>query len=78
VKESTNAVGRVTAPACIAKELATDLGSVVGGANTADGSGVLMSLTTGLNNSGFGFQALNKDTVGSSNTGTGSPSRSNA
>src|SRR5262249_40526529 len=57
--------------ALLSSVLATDLGSVVGGANTADGSGVLITLTTGLNNSGFGFQALNKDTVGSSNTGIG-------
>src|SRR5438046_8055787 len=50
---------------------ATDLGSVLPGNNTADGSGVLISLTTGVNNSGFGFQALNHDTTGSGNTATG-------
>ncbi len=51
--------------------LATDLGSVLPNANTADGSGVLVSLTTGVNNTGFGFQALNHDTSGNANTATG-------
>src|SRR5438094_927809 len=50
---------------------ATDLGSVVAGNNTADGSGVLVSLTTGVNNSGFGFQALNHNTAGTANTANG-------
>src|SRR5438034_68199 len=50
---------------------ATDLGSVVAGNNTADGSGVLISLTTGVNNSGFGFQALNQNTSGNYNTAAG-------
>jgi uncharacterized coiled-coil protein SlyX len=53
------------------KVLATDLGSVLPNANTADGSGVLVSLTSGVNNSGFGFQALNHDTNGNANTATG-------
>jgi hypothetical protein len=55
---------------------ATDLGSVLPNANTADGSGVLINLTPGvnggINNSGFGFQALNKNTDGINNTATGS------
>jgi len=53
------------------KVLATDFGSVLPNANTADGSGVLVSLTSGANNSGFGFQALYHDTSGSANTATG-------
>ena len=51
--------------------LATDLDGVLPGNNTADGSGVLISLTTGVNNSGFGFQALNHNTSGSYNTAEG-------
>jgi hypothetical protein len=50
---------------------ATDLGSVVAGNNTADGSGVLVSRTTGISNTGIGFQALNRDTSGSNNTACG-------
>jgi endosialidase-like protein len=50
---------------------ATDQGSVLPNGNTADGSGVLINLTTGVTNSGFGFQALNHNTGGSGNTATG-------
>ena len=50
---------------------ATDLDGVLPNGNTADGSGVLVGLTTGLNNSGFGYQALNHDTTGNGNTATG-------
>src|SRR5438270_6143565 len=50
---------------------ATDLGSVVAGNNTADGSGVLVSRTTGISNTGIGFQALNHDNTGSNNTACG-------
>jgi len=53
---------------------ATDIGSVVppqGNANTADGAGVLLNLTTGINNSGFGYFALGNDTSGSNNTAVG-------
>ncbi len=50
---------------------ATDLDSVLPNGNTADGSGVLVSLTTGVWNSGFGFEALNHDTAGKDNTATG-------
>ena len=39
--------------------------------NTAYGSGVLVSLTTGVWNTGTGFEALNHDTVGNNNTSTG-------
>src|SRR6266508_2754026 len=39
--------------------------------NTAEGSGVLVSLTSGVWNSGFGFEALNHDTAGKDNTATG-------
>src|SRR6266536_3575259 len=39
--------------------------------NTAEGSGVLVSLTSGVWNSGFGFQALNHLTIGNQNTATG-------
>ena len=53
------------------KVLATDLGSVLPNSNTADGSGVLVSLTSGVNNSGFGFQALYHDTSGNANTAAG-------
>src|SRR6266404_2130245 len=53
------------------RALATDLGGVLAGNNTADGSGVLITLTTGVNNSGFGFQALNQNTSGNYNTATG-------
>src|SRR6266480_4458043 len=53
------------------KTQASDLGSVVAGNNTADGSGVLVNLTTGTNNSGFGFQALHNNSTGSFNTATG-------
>jgi hypothetical protein len=49
----------------------TDLGSVVPGANTADGSGVLVNRTTGVWNTGLGFQALYHDTSGNLNTATG-------
>jgi hypothetical protein len=50
---------------------ATDLGSVVGGSNTADGSGVLLNLTTGTNNSGFGYFALHANTSGTYNSAEG-------
>jgi hypothetical protein len=50
---------------------ATDLDSVLPNGNTADGSGALVSLTSGVWNSGFGFQALNHDTAGKSNTAAG-------
>jgi uncharacterized coiled-coil protein SlyX len=50
---------------------ASDLGSVLPNGNTADGSGVLFSRTTGIANSGFGFQSLFHDTTGSYNTATG-------
>lgn len=50
---------------------ATDTGSVLPNANTADGSGVLINLSNGVWNSGFGFQALYHDTSGSYNTATG-------
>ena len=53
------------------KALATDLDGVLPNGNTADGSDVLISLATGVNNSGFGFQALNHDTTGNGNTATG-------
>src|SRR2546423_68840 len=52
--------------------LATDLDGVLPGNNTADGSGVLISLTTGVNNSGFGFQALWSNVTGLRNTANGS------
>jgi hypothetical protein len=53
---------------------ATDIGSVVppqGNANTADGAGVLLNLSTGTGNSGFGFFALGTDNSGSFNTAIG-------
>src|SRR2546430_913693 len=50
---------------------ASDLGGVLPNGNTADGTGVLVNLTTGVWNSGFGFQALNHDDSGGSNTATG-------
>ena len=50
---------------------ATDLDGVLPAGNTADGTGVLTSLTTGFGNSGFGFKALNFDTVGNSNAAVG-------
>src|SRR6266496_243814 len=53
------------------KAQATDLDSVLSNGNTADGSGVLVSLANGVWNSGFGFEALNHDTAGKDNTATG-------
>jgi hypothetical protein len=50
---------------------ATEPGTILPNGNTAEGSGVLVSLTSGVWNSGFGFQALNHDTAGKSNTATG-------
>ena len=50
---------------------ATDLDSVLPNGNTADGSGVLVSLTSGVWNRGLGFEALNHDTAGKNNTATG-------
>src|SRR6266550_1281032 len=50
---------------------ATDLDSALPNGNTADGSGVLLSLTSGVWNSGFGFEALNHNTAGKDNTATG-------
>jgi len=50
---------------------ATEPDTVLPNGNTAEGSGVLVSLTTGIWNSGFGFQALNHDTAGKDNTATG-------
>jgi trimeric autotransporter adhesin len=50
---------------------ATDTGSVLPNANTADGSGVLVNLTSGVWNTGIGFQTLNHDTSGSNNTAEG-------
>jgi hypothetical protein len=57
--------------------LATDTGSALPNGNTADGTGVLVNLTTGVWNSGFGFYALNHDTSGGSNTATGLRALSN-
>jgi hypothetical protein len=57
--------------AFIQKAQATDLDSVLPNGNTADGSGVLVSLTSGVWNSGFGFQTLNHDAVGKNNTAMG-------
>jgi hypothetical protein len=51
--------------------LATDLDGVLAGGNTADGIGVLINRTAGIDNSGFGFKALNADTSGSYNTALG-------
>jgi hypothetical protein len=39
--------------------------------NTTFGSGVLVGLTSGVWNSGFGFEALNHDMAGKLNTATG-------
>ena len=41
------------------------------GGNTAEGQNSLLSLTTGVNNSGIGFEALKADTSGNHNTGIG-------
>jgi hypothetical protein len=41
------------------------------GANTAEGTNALFSLTTGVWNTALGFQALNNNTTGWSNTATG-------
>ncbi len=57
--------------ALLPRAQATDLDSVLPNGNTAEGSGVLVSLTTGVWNSGFGFQALNHDTAGKINTAAG-------
>ena len=50
---------------------ATEPHTILPNGNTAEGSGVLVSLTSGVWNSGFGFQALNHDTAGKLNTATG-------
>jgi uncharacterized coiled-coil protein SlyX len=50
---------------------ATDLDSVLPNGNTADGSGVLVGLTSGVWNTALGFEALNNDTAGGKNTATG-------
>jgi len=42
-----------------------------GGANTAEGTDSLFSLTTGVWNTASGFEALKNDTTGSANTATG-------
>ena len=42
------------------------------GANTAEGTNALLSLTSGINNTAVGFGALLKDTTGSHNVGVGS------
>jgi hypothetical protein len=39
--------------------------------NTAEGQNSLLNLTTGVNNSGIGFEALKADTSGNHNTGIG-------
>ncbi len=57
--------------AYIQQAQATDLDSALPNGNTADGSGVLLSLTSGVWNSGFGFEALNHNTAGKDNTATG-------
>jgi hypothetical protein len=44
---------------------------ILPGGNTAYGSGVLVDLTSGVWNSGFGFEALNHDTGGGNNAATG-------
>ena len=41
------------------------------GGNTAEGQNSLLSLTTGMNNSGIGFEALQANTSGNYNTGIG-------
>ena len=50
---------------------ATDIESALPNGNTADGVGVLTSLTSGAWNSGYGYQALLTLTTGSLNTATG-------
>ena len=55
----------------IPKAFGTDADGALPFGNNADGVGVLSSLTSGVWNSGFGFEALNKDTTGSLNTATG-------
>jgi hypothetical protein len=50
---------------------ATDPDTILPNGNTAEGSGALVSLTSGVWNSGFGFEALNHDTAGKDNTATG-------
>ena len=41
------------------------------GGNTAEGTDALLSLGSGVWNTGLGFQALNHDTTGGVNTATG-------
>jgi hypothetical protein len=55
----------------IPKAFGTDTDGALPFGNNADGVGVLTSLTTGVWNSGFGFEALNHNTTGSLNTATG-------
>ena len=54
--------------------LANDLGN----GNTADGNRALINLTTGVNNSAFGFFALNRNTAGSHNTALGASALANS
>ena len=58
-------------PGLLPNARATDTDGALAFGNTADGIGVLTSLTTGAWNSGFGFEALNHDTSGNLNTATG-------
>ena len=50
---------------------ASDTGSVLPSGNTADGADVLISLTSGVWNTGLGFRALYSDTSGGFNTAEG-------
>lgn len=60
----------LTCFAFMQKAQATDTDGALPFGNNADGVGVLINLTSGVWNSGFGFQALNKDTTGHFNTAT--------
>jgi uncharacterized coiled-coil protein SlyX len=53
------------------KAQAAEPNTILPNGNTAEGNGVLVSLTTGVWNSGFGFQALNHDTSGGNNSAIG-------
>ena len=55
----------------MARAVGPDTDGAIPGANNGEGSGVLVSRTTGVWNSGTGFEALNHLTAGNQNTATG-------
>ena len=54
---------------------ATDLGGVLPNANTADGTGVLTTVSSGSRDSGFGFDTLLHNFTANDNTAIGNTPR---